>query len=201
MRRTTPGSSASPMMSPSRCGSATTTPPASAARSAAAQPGAAWPSPSSSRSSRRYGPTSPRRRRWPRHRRRRNATSRASPSIWTQANCKTAAEKGSRNASAWIPRARSSIPSIGWCRAKAPMQSATGKTALLEPTATTSPPPRATTAPTPTRIGRAIRGARHRSGTMGSVAAGSNGAPTPIPFGITSARRLDAVRPAPASER
>ena len=99
------------------------------------------------------------------------------------------------------PRARSSIPSIGWCRAKAPMPSATGKTALLEPTATTSPPPRATSAPTPTRIGRAIRGARHRSGTMGSVAAGSNGAPTPIPFGITSARRLDAVRPVPASER
>jgi hypothetical protein len=30
---------------------------------------------------------------------------------------------------------------------------------------------------------------------MGSVAAGSNGGPTPIPFGITSARRLDAVRP------
>ena len=53
-----------------------------------------------------------------------------------EANCKTAAEKGSRNASAWIPRARSSIPSIGWCRAKAPMPSATGKTALLEPTAT-----------------------------------------------------------------
>ena len=57
-----------------------------------------------------------------------------SPEAKRQLSCKsidldsgelqTAAEKRSRNASASMPRARSSIPSIGWCRAKAPMQSA-----------------------------------------------------------------------------
>jgi membrane carboxypeptidase/penicillin-binding protein len=47
--RMTPGSSASAMTSPSRCGSATTTPPASDVPSAAARPAAVWQCRSSSR--------------------------------------------------------------------------------------------------------------------------------------------------------
>ena len=76
MRKTTPGSWASPMTSRWRSGSATTTPLASAARSAAARPAAALPFRSSNRSSRRCGPTSPRKAwRFRRRHRRPNASS------------------------------------------------------------------------------------------------------------------------------
>ena len=78
MRKTTPGSWASPMTSRWPFGSATTTPLASAARSAAAPPAAASPFRSSNRSSMRCGPMSPRKRRFRRRHRRPNASSLAS---------------------------------------------------------------------------------------------------------------------------
>ena len=92
-------------------------------------------------------------------------------------------------------------PGIGWCRAKAPMPSATGQTAPLEPNAPTPPPPRATSPPTPTRIGRGIPGAAPQRGDYGQRSRGNTGAPTPIPFGVTKARRSSAICAVPASRK
>ena len=96
--KTTPGSSASPAMSPSRYGSATTTPGASR-RWAAARPAATSPFRSSSRSSRRPGIFTGRKRRCRRPRRKPRAVSRRCRSI-------TPAAKSSP------PTARTGSPSI-----------------------------------------------------------------------------------------
>jgi hypothetical protein len=66
--------------------------------------------------------------------------------------------------------------------------------------ATTTPPPRATSPPTPTRIGRGIPGAAPQR-DYGQRSRGNTGAPTPIPFGITKARRSGAICAVPASRK
>jgi membrane peptidoglycan carboxypeptidase len=189
----------------SRSGSATTMPAASAAPSAAAPPAAASPFRSSSRSSRRCGPMSRQKPRLPRHRRKPNASSAASRSTWSRAKCKAAAEKRFRNASGWMLKAGSSIRSIGWCRARTPAPSANARQAPPGQSAMTPLLAPATSAPTPTRIGRAIPGARRRSGVRAGIMAsgvasnkGTGGAPTPAPSGTTNADRSNDLRARPA---
>ena len=73
-------------------------------------------------------------------------------STWIRAKCKAAAEKRFRNASGWMPKAGSSIPSIGWCRATVPMPSAIERQARPGPSATTPLFAAGTSAPTPIRM-------------------------------------------------
>src|SRR5947209_3621062 len=65
---------------------------------------------------------------WRRPHRRPKASSRANRPILNSANRKADAEKHSRNASAWIGKAKLSRPSIAWCRTN-PSPSAIEKTA------------------------------------------------------------------------
>ncbi len=98
---------------------------ASAARSAAVPPAEHSRCRSSSRSCRRHGRMCRRGPRSLRRRRRRSGSSAAARSIWRRATCsRSAAHAVSPSVSGSVATARSSIRSISWSRARAPMRRA-----------------------------------------------------------------------------